>query len=109
MNTKPLGTDPYIRAMFGHSAVQVPFHMVIQHQDKDIVLMLGACGFPGAPLRFGSKCCHQLFWGDAVFRPRGVWESDKFRGHGASGMITSSAFCDPEQWDRRIIEDGLPV
>lgn len=101
--------DPYIRAMFGASAVQAPLHGIIQDQGDGVSLVVMACHFPGESMRFGSKATHQLFSGDAIFRPRGVWESNRFRGYGVTGLITSSAFADPGEWDRLIVRDGLPV
>lgn len=104
-----MSKDPYIRAMFGMSAVQVPLHGIIQDQGEGVSLIVMACRFPGEPMRFGSKTTHQFFFGDAVFRPRGVWESNKFRGYGLNGLVTSSAFCEPDEWDRLVIRDGVPV
>lgn len=104
-----MNQDPYIRAMFGMSAVQIPLHGIIQDQGDGTSLIIMASRHSGQPMMFGSKTTHQFFFGDAVFRPRGVWESNKFRGHGVAGLITSSAFMDPTEWDRLIIRDGMPV
>lgn len=102
--------DPHTRAMFGRSAIHIPLHGIIQDSGDDVCLLVAACRLPSPhPLRFGSKTCHQLFFGDAVFRPRGVWESDKFKGYGVAGLIRGSCFSDPGEWDRLIIRDGMPV
>lgn len=102
--------DPFIKAMFGAGAIQVPLHFVIQDQGEDTVAIIGACKISGNhPLRFGSKLPHQLFLGDAVFRPRLVCETGKLVGIGLAGIAKSSHMASPDDWDRAIIIDGMPA
>lgn len=103
-------SDLYTKAMFGMSAVHVPLHFIIQDQSDGIVAIIGACRMPKPhPLRFGSKKCHQLFLGDAVFRPHLVCESNKLKGVGLAGLITSSAATNADEWERILIKEGMPV
>lgn len=96
-------SDPYIRAMFGDNAVHFGFNFVIQDAGLGSVSLVAVSrtgdGSPH-PLRFGSEQTHQLVVGDAVIRPRYVVESNKWRGVGLAGLITSSAMTSPEEWFR---------
>lgn len=92
----------FARVMFGCNAVHIPLHFAIQDAGHGIVMIIGASRSPspGAahPLRFGSSMTHQLFKGDAVFRPHWVGELDDLKGAGGASLVTSGAFCDPSQW-----------
>jgi hypothetical protein len=106
--------DPYIQAMFGMSAVQIPLHGIVQLQDDgkgtDTIIFVSASKMPSPhPFRFGSKLCHQLFWGDAVFRPRLVCETSKLIGSGVAGLLMSSQFVNASEWERVLVRDGIPV
>lgn len=98
-------TDPYIRAMFGENAVQVPLHMVVQPMGEGIVAFVGASRVEGVnPLQFGSMEPHQFFYGDAVFRPRTVLSTRKLVGCGLAGIVTSSMFSSTEEWETMVIK-----
>lgn len=84
-----MNIDPYIRALFGANAIHVPFNCIVQadmqHNTVSAVVVVG--GTPQIKdYLFGSKMTHQLILGDAVIRPRLVFESDHLRGVGFAGL-----------------------
>lgn len=104
MNTM---TDPYIRAMFGSHAIQVPFNCIVQPAgDNTILAVIAIRGPEAARLAFGSTLPHQLIMGDAVIRPHVVVESSHLVGMGIDG-IARSGFTELDSWVRngRVICD----
>jgi hypothetical protein len=96
--------DPYIRAMFGENAAHAPLHMVVQQMGEGVVLFVGASRVEGAhPLTWGSPEPHQLFCGDAVFRPSAVLATRKLVGAGAAGILCSSMFSSTQDWEHLVV------
>ena len=87
----------YTKAMFGENAVHLPFNFIRQG-DKGKGLILGQ--ETGNNLAFGSSIDHLLVKVDMIFRPHLVIESKHLIGVGAAGIITSSAFCDIDEWKK---------
>jgi hypothetical protein len=76
------------KAMYGENAVHVPCWMIMQEHG-------GAVSFVGASknitdLKFGSNMTHQCVVGEIIVRPHLVLESERFVGHGLTGLATSS-------------------
>lgn len=84
--------------IMGENAVHIPFNFVRQAVDDKRGLILGQ--EIGTQLAFGSQFSHVLVKGDMIFRPHLVIEDDSevLQGMGASGIITSSSFCDESEW-----------
>lgn len=94
-------TDLYTKALFGCHAVRVPLHMKVQEAGNGIVLVVATST---DELRFGSQTTHQLVLCDAVIRPVLVLETERFQGHGASGLATQH----PIEWrGARIVLNPL--
>ncbi len=89
----------WTQAIMGENAVQVPFNFVRQSVDNARGLILGQNN--GVELAFGSEAPHVMVLGDMIFRPHIVIESEHLIGVGAAGIITSSSFCDIEEWANR--------
>ena len=79
----------------GENAVQLPFNFVRMDQEgKGLVLGQDATG----KLAFDSQMAFILVKGDMIFRPHLIIESNHPAGMGASAIITSSTFCDIDEW-----------
>ena len=90
----------YAKAIMGENAIHIPFNFVRQGADRDNTKGLILGQEIGNGLAFGSKMSHVFVKGDMIFRPHLVIESDMLIGMGAAGIITSSAFCDIDEWDK---------
>lgn len=108
-----MSADPYIRAMFGAHAIQIPFNLIVQGdpiKHPDTASGVFQLRHPLAKqLYFGSTKCHQLILGEIVLRPHLVIESDAFAGHGIGGLYTS-AFDDIDTWIREgnvLLDQGV--
>lgn len=100
----------YIEALFGGSAVSVPFNAVVQadRETKTVMMMVVIKGDDALKLMHGSENTHQLIIGDAVIRPHLVFESNHLEGVGMGG-IARSGF-DPEDWlsnGRCLLDRGV--
>ena len=82
--------------LLGKPTIHVPFNFIVQNMEQGKVVGVFQTA-AGDPLLFGSKKTHQLIIGDAFFRPKLVFESNAFRGHGLSGLAMH-AFMDMENW-----------
>lgn len=102
--------DMYMKAMFGQSAIKIPTHFFVQNQGDGVVIFAGAARTKDKsqhPLRYGGSLTHQMVVGEIIVRPHIVVESDKFKGSGITGLLTSSAFADLEEWlDGKVLVDN---
>ena len=88
----------YAKIMMGEHALSLPFNFVRQKVDEQHGLILGQ--EVGQHLAFGSDMSHVLVMGDMVFRPHLAIESNHCEGMGANAIVTSSSFCDLNEWIR---------
>lgn len=72
------------KVMFGAAAVHVPAWLYVQ----DGGIIVGASKDPR--VAFGGTKTHQLMLGEIILRPHWVVESNSFRGHGVTSLLTSS-------------------
>jgi len=87
----------YTKAIMGENAIHLPFNFVrMDHEGKGLVLGQDAKG----ELSFDSCMAFILVKGDMIFRPHLIIESNHPAGMGASAIITSSTFCDVDEWKR---------
>lgn len=98
------------RAMWGVNSIHVPFHGVVQRmgcdtvkgsipQNEEVVICLFASKVKAPhPLLFGHGEQHSFVHGDMVIRPMNAFVSNHCTGMGASGILTSSSFCDTSEW-----------
>jgi hypothetical protein len=103
-----MNSDPYVRAMFGQNAVQIPFNCIVQADPdtKSVAAIVVVRGPEAMRLTFGSKRTHQLILGDAVIRPHAVIESNHCRGYGLTGLATSGFRMDEWAEKGKIILDS---
>jgi len=88
----------YAKVLMGEHALSLPFNFVRQKADEQRGLILGQ--ETGRALAFGSDMTHVFVMGDMVFRPHLAIESNHCKGMGAAAIITSSSFCDVDEWIR---------
>ena len=88
----------YSKVIMGENAIHIPFNFVRQTVADKRGLILGQ--ETGNKLAFGSQFSHVFVKGDMIFRPHLVIEdnSEVLQGMGASGIITSDAFCNLDGW-----------
>ena len=94
--------DAFTRAMFGVNAIHVPFNGIVQEMGGVYVVLAQV---NSQAVTFGGKATHQLIMGDAIIRPHLVVESNKFRGHGAAGLLTMSPAAWVEAEDLKVLID----
>ena len=83
--------DTYVRAMFGHYAIQTPLNIIFQDTQEDaLVGIIKARVSPSVIKRLfqGSRLTHHLFMGDGVLRPKMIVGSNHLRGVGMAGIMT---------------------
>lgn len=101
-------TDPYMRAMFGCHAVQVPVQFLMQRmgdQDGKHITLAAALISSYAPL-MTEGYAHELIVGDMVIRPFGRWgTATRYQGYGITGLIKSDAMF-PQGHDTQILDNG---
>ena len=89
-----------MKQLLGKRAEHVPMHGIIQRGYADgVVLCVFASKLPPVnPLEFGASETHLFVHGDMIVRPHTVFASNHCRDMGIEGLITSSSFCDLDEW-----------
>lgn len=101
--------DPYLKAMFGEHAIQMPVQFLMQHMGthKSLGHLTLAAALVSTPTRLVTEgYTHELIIGDMVIRPFGKWASaKKYLGHGLTALVTSDAVF-PEAHEVQTLDNG---
>jgi hypothetical protein len=62
---------------------------------------------PAHPARFGSGMTHQFMLGEIIIRPHLVFETNHYRGHGISALLTAGVDADELMRNGNLIVDSI--